>query len=44
MDKETLEILRDPELLQSVKRAEEDVRAGRLRALEEFLEGFEPSG
>ena len=34
---ETLEILSDEELMESIRRAEEDVREGRVRALEEFL-------
>ena len=34
---ETLEILSDEELVESIRRAEEDVREGRVRALEEFL-------
>jgi len=35
---ETLEIVSDEELMESIRRAEEDVRAGRVRPLEEFLE------
>jgi len=35
---ETLEIMSDDELMESIRRAEEDVRAGRVRPLEEFLE------
>ncbi len=38
---ETLEILSDKELMESIKRAEEDVRAGRVRSVEEFLAELE---
>jgi len=34
---ETLEIMADGELMESIRRAEEDVKAGRVRPLEEFL-------
>jgi len=34
---ETLEIMADEELMESIRRAEEDVKAGRVRPLEEFL-------
>ncbi len=34
---ETLEIMADKELMESIRRAEEDVKAGRVRPLEEFL-------
>lgn len=34
---ETLEVMADKELMESVRRAEEDVKAGRVRPLEEFL-------
>ncbi len=34
---ETLEILSDEELMESIRRAEEDVRAGRVRPVEELL-------
>jgi len=34
---ETLEIVSDEELMESIRRAEEDVKAGRVRPLEEFL-------
>ncbi len=35
---ETLEIMSDEELMESIRRAEEDTKAGRIRPLEEFLE------
>jgi len=35
---ETLEIMSDEELMESIRRAEEDIKAGRVRPLEEFLE------
>ncbi len=35
---ETLEVMADEELMESIRRAEEDVKAGRVRPLEEFLE------
>lgn len=34
---ETLEIMSDEELVESIRRAEEDIKAGRVRPLEEFL-------
>lgn len=34
---ETLEIMADEELMESIRRAEEDVKAGRVKPLEEFL-------
>jgi hypothetical protein len=34
---ETLEIMSDEELMESIRRAEEDIKAGRVRPLEEFL-------
>ena len=34
---ETLEIMADEELMESLRRAEEDVKAGRVRPFEEFL-------
>ena len=34
---ETLEVMSDKELMESIRRAEEDVKAGRVRPLEEFL-------
>ena len=34
---ETLEVLEDEETLKSIKEAEEDVRAGRVRDYDEFL-------
>jgi hypothetical protein len=34
---ETLEIMSDEELIESIRRAEEDIKAGRVRPLEEFL-------
>ncbi|WP_457549854.1 hypothetical protein [Archaeoglobus sp.] len=34
---ETLEIMADEELMESIRRSEEDVKAGRVRPIEEFL-------
>ncbi len=34
---ETLEIMADKELMESIRRSEEDIKAGRVRPLEEFL-------
>ena len=34
---ETLEIMSDEELMESIRRAEEDIKAGKVRPLEEFL-------
>ena len=34
---ETLEIMADKELMESLRRADEDVKAGRVRPFEEFL-------
>ena len=34
---ETLEVMSDEELMESIRRAEEDIKAGRVRPLEEFL-------
>ena len=36
-DRETFEILSDIELVQSLKRAEEDIKAGRLHSHEEVF-------
>ena len=34
---ETLEIMTDEELMESIRRAEENIKAGRVRPLEDFL-------
>ena len=41
---ETLEILEDEETMKSIKRAEEDVKAGRVRGYNEFLKELKESG
>jgi len=41
---ETLEVLEDEETLKSIKEAEEDVRAGRVRDYDEFLKELKKSG
>ena len=38
---ETLEIMADEELMESIGRAKEDVKAGKVRPLEEFLKELE---
>ncbi len=38
---ETLEVMADEELMESIRRAEEDVKAGRVRPIEEFLRELE---
>ena len=41
---ETLEVLEDEETLKSIKEAEEDVRAGRVRDYDEFLKELKKAG
>jgi PHD/YefM family antitoxin component YafN of YafNO toxin-antitoxin module len=41
---ETLEILRDEDMVESIKRAEEDVKAGRVRDYDDFLKELKHSG
>ena len=41
---ESLEILEDRDLLRSIGEAEEDVRAGRLRDYDDFIEELRESG
>jgi len=41
---ETLEILEDEEMMKSVREAEGDVKAGRVRGYREFLKELKESG
>ncbi|MEM0054227.1 MAG: hypothetical protein QXL89_08595 [Nitrososphaeria archaeon] len=41
---ETLDILEDKDLMESIKEAEEDVREGRVRSYEEFVEELKQAG
>jgi hypothetical protein len=41
---ETLDILEDEDTMKSIKNAEEDVRAGRVRSYSEFLKELKQSG
>jgi len=41
---ESLEIMEDKELLRSIREAEEDTRAGRLRDYDEFIEELRGAG
>jgi len=41
---ETLEVLADGELMEALKEAEEDVRAGRVRDYEEFIKELRQAG
>ena len=41
---ETLEILKDEDTTESVRRAEEDVKAGRVRDYDDFFEELKHSG
>ena len=34
---ETIEVMSDEELMESIRRAEQDIRAGRIKPFEEFL-------
>jgi len=41
---ETIDILEDEDAMKSVKQAEEDVKAGRVRGYNEFLKELKKSG
>ena len=41
---ETLDILKDEDSMRSVREAEEDVKAGRVRSYDEFLKELKDSG
>jgi len=41
---ETLDILEDEDAVKSIKQAEEDVKAGRVRGYDEFLKELKQSG
>ncbi|MBC7091091.1 MAG: hypothetical protein H5T50_04180 [Nitrososphaeria archaeon] len=41
---ETLDILEDKDMMESIEEAEEDVKAGRVRSYEEFVEELKQSG
>jgi len=41
---ETLDVLEDEEALKAIKEAEEDVKAGRVRGYNEFIEELKKSG
>lgn len=41
---ETFEILEDEDAMKSIKEAEEDVKAGRIRGYDEFIEELRRSG
>ena len=41
---ETIDILEDEDAMKSVKQAEEDVKAGRVRGYNEFLKELKQSG
>ena len=41
---ETLDVLADEEALKAIKEAEEDVKAGRVRGYNEFIEELKKSG
>jgi PHD/YefM family antitoxin component YafN of YafNO toxin-antitoxin module len=41
---ETFDVLRDEETMRSVREAEEDLRAGRVRGYGEFIEELKKSG
>lgn len=41
---ETLNVLQDEEALKAIKEAEEDVKAGRVRSYNEFIEELKKSG
>ena len=38
---ETLEVMSDEELIKSIRRAEEDIKEGRIRLFEEFMKEME---
>ena len=41
---ETFEIIEDEDAMKSIKEAEEDVKAGRIRGYDEFIEELRRSG
>ncbi|MCD6593622.1 hypothetical protein J7L00_06035 [Candidatus Bathyarchaeota archaeon] len=41
---ETLEVLEDEEIMKSIKEAEEDIEAGRVRDYDEFLKELKKAG
>lgn len=41
---ETLEVLGDEDAMRSIKEAEEDIKAGRVRDYDEFIEELRESG
>jgi len=41
---ETIDILEDKETMKSIKRAEEDIKAGRVRSYKDFLKELKQSG
>ena len=41
---ETLDVMSDEELMESIRKAEEDIKSGRVRLFEEFLKELEESG
>ena len=41
---ETIEVLADEELMKAIQEAEEDVRAGRIRDYDEFINELRKSG
>ena len=41
---ETLEVMADEELMKAVREAEEDVRAGKVRDYEEFVDELKEAG
>ena len=41
---ETLDILEDKDTVKSIEGAEEDIKAGRVRSYDEFIEELERSG
>jgi hypothetical protein len=41
---ETLDILEDKDLMRSIQEAEEDIKAGRVRSYEEFIEELKQAG
>lgn len=41
---ETFDILRDEETVRAIREAEEDLRAGRVRDFDEFIEELKKSG
>ncbi|MEM2506016.1 MAG: hypothetical protein QXF61_03095 [Nitrososphaeria archaeon] len=41
---ETLDVLEDEEALKTIREAEEDVKAGRVRGYNEFIEELKKSG